>query len=414
MKIKFKKMFYSMLLLKSFFAIFLLLAFVITFTFITTIFFAGCKAQPTAETYPPLTIIEGMSPLETLSIDSPSIETGPTGKSSANFEIVYISKLSGIAWFEIIRTGIEQCARDYGFKATVIGPAKIDGAAQAQVKLVEDAIEDTGIDAIVVSPIDNEQIDMLFAKAKSNGKLTFSHEGTSLKNVSFDIEAASEKAFGEYIMNSAAKYVGGKGSYICSVGFLNSISQNKWADAEIALQQEKYPNLKNVLGYQKGTDRFEDLEDDKIAYNKIMELLKTYPEINLIVGNSMTTGIAAGKVIEKKGLEGKIFFIGTGLPVTIGSYIRKGVVQEGIFWDPYLVGYAIGYIALNTWLEKPVSQGDAVVRPDGQKIEGYETLEIIENEKGGKIISGKGMISITRDNIEDWYKKFEIYGWLQE
>jgi len=388
------------------------LTFIFATALVLILIISGCKMQPAAETYPPLTIIEGLASSETLPAIEPSVETGPTGKSSANFEIIYITRLAGVAWFEILRTGLEQCARDYGFKATVTGPAKIDAASQ--VKLVEDAIADTGIDAIAVSPIDDAQIDQVLARAISSKKLTFGHEGTGLKNITYDIEAVSEQAFGEYIMNSAIKYTGGSGSYICSVGFLNSISQNRWADAEISFQQENAPDLKNVLGYSRGTDRFEDTEDKKAAYNKILEFIKAYPGLNLIVGNSMTTGIAAGQVIEKKGLAGKLFFVGTGLPVTIGSYIRKGVVQEGIFWDPYLVGYTVGYIALNVWLENPIEQGDAVLRPDGTKIQGYESLEITANKSGGKIISGKGQVSITKDNIEEWYAKFKGYGWLQE
>ncbi|MBM3708829.1 MAG: substrate-binding domain-containing protein [Actinobacteria bacterium] len=388
------------------------LAFIFVTAFVLILIISGCKMQPAAETYPPLTIIEGLPSSETLPAVEPSIETGPEGKSSANFEIIYITKLSGIAWFEIVRTGLEQCARDYSFKATVIGPAKVDAAEQ--VKLVEEAISDTGIDAIVISPVALEEIDQVLARAISSKKLTFGHEGAGLKNITYDIEAVSEQEFGEHIMKSAIKYTGGNGSYICSVGFLNSISQNRWADAEIVFQQESAPDLKNVLGYSKGTDRFEDTEDKKAAYNKILEFIKAYPDLNLIVGNSMTTGIAAGQAIEKKGLAGKFFFVGTGLPVTIGDYIRKGVVQEGFFWDPYLVGYAIGYIALNTWLENPIEQGDAVLRPDGTVIEGYESLEITDDESGGKIISGKGQISINKDNIEEWYAKFKGYGWLQE
>ena len=370
----------------------------------------GCRVQAASETFPPLTVIEG-SPSTFASVE-PSQETGPTGKSSANFEVIYITRLAGIAWFEIIRTGLEQCARDYGFKATVTGPVKVDAASQAT--LVENAVSDTGIDAIVISPIDNTMIDDVLARAISSGKLTFGHEGSSLKNITYDIEAVSDQAFGEYIMNSAIKYTGGSGNYICSVGFLNSTQQNRWADAEIAYQQKNAPDLKNALGYSKSSDRFEDTEDKKVAYDKILELLKTYPDINLVIGNSMTTGIAAGQAIEKKGAAGKIFFVGAGLPVTIGSYIRNGVIQEGVFWDPYLVGYAIGYISLNTWLENPINAGDAVLRPDGSKIEGYELLEIANNSGGGKIISGKAQISITRDNIEEWFAKFKGYGWLQE
>ena len=44
-------------------------------------------------------------------------ETAQEEKIPANFELVYIPKID-VPWFDVVQKGIEQCARDYGFKVT--------------------------------------------------------------------------------------------------------------------------------------------------------------------------------------------------------------------------------------------------------------------------------------------------------
>ena len=334
-------------------------------------------------------------------------------KIPASFELVYVPKFDGLSvpWFKVVQKGLEQCALDYGFKATVISPPKADAAIQEQIVL--DSIGKTA-DAIAVCPIADKTMDDALAKANAAGIMTFSNEGYTLKNVSFDIEAATGQAFGEAIIQSAVKYTGGTGKYLVSVGFLNSILHSEWADAEIAFQQKNAPGLTNILGYTKGTDRFEDSEDIKIATTKLTEYLTANKDLKLIIGNSMNTGIAAGELIPKKRLQGKLMFVGAGLPVTIGEYITADILQEGFFWDPYLIGYAIGYVSFKTWMGTPPKSGDTVSTAGGAIQQGYESLGLGANNAGAKMIYGNAIASITKTNIEDWYKKFEDYGWAQK
>jgi ABC-type sugar transport system substrate-binding protein len=338
--------------------------------------------------------------------------TSGQGKIPANFELLYIPKLDGIPWFKVVQKGIEQCAVDYGFKATVVSPPKADPAIQEQIVL--DYIS-KNVDAIAVCPIADQSMDQALAKANAAGIMTFSNEGYTLKNVSFDIEAAKGQAFGEAMMQSAIKYSGGTGKYLVSVGFLNSILHNEWADAEIAFQQKNAPNLTNILGYTKGTDRFEDNEDVKIATTKLTEYLNANKDLKLIIGNSMNTGLAAGELIPKKRLQGKLMYVGAGLPVTIGEYITGDILQEGFFWDPYLIGYAIGYVSFKTWMGgAPLKSGDPVSTASGAILPGYESLGFGANTAGAQMIYGNAITSITKATVEDWYKKFEGYGWAQK
>jgi ABC-type sugar transport system substrate-binding protein len=351
--------------------------------------------------------------VQTGQTDSGTTEAASSGqeKIPANFELLYIPKLDGLPWFKVVQKGLEQCAVDYGFKATVVSPPKADPAIQEQIVL--DYIG-KNVDAIAVCPITDKTMDEALAKANAAGIITFSNEGYSLKNVSFDIEAATGQAFGEAVIQSAVKYTGGTGKYIVSVGFLNSILHSQWADAEIAFQQKNVPNLTNILGYTKGTDRFEDNEDIKIATTKLTEYLTANKDLKLIIGNSMNTGIAAGELIPKKRLQGKLLFVGTGLPVTIGEYIAGDILQEGFFWDPYLIGYAIGYVSFKTWMGTPPKAGEPVSTASGAIQQGYESLGLGVNTAGAQMIYGNAIVSITKANVEDWYKKFEEYGWAQK
>jgi len=377
------------------------------------IFFTACTLQGQRTTATVSTAIVSSTTAGTTSTAAPAVSSTSSSaeeKISSNFEILYIPKLD-IPWFNVVKSGLEQCAKDYGFKATVVAPAAADPALQSQIILDN---FNKGINAIVVCPIDTAVLEPVLAKANQAGIMTFSNEGYTLKNVTFDIEAMSNQAFGEAMMKSAVKYAGGNANYMLSVGFLKAIPQEEWADSEIAYQQKTAPGLKNLLGYSKGTDRFEDNEDSKVATTKITGYIQNNKGLNLIIGNSETTGLAAGEIISKQKLKGKLFYVGTGLPVTIGQYIRKDIIQEGFFYDPYLIGYATGYIALQSWMGSIPEAESSVLKPDKSKLAGYESLDILSNSNGGKIIFGNAIASITKENIEDWYKKFADYGWPQE
>ena len=390
------------------------IAIILVFSLVFMLAGSGCTGfQDTVVTAP---VAVESATVETTLIEIPATEATTVEKIAENFELLYVPKIippeqeGQEPWFATIKAGLEQCARDYGFKVTVVGPERANPAIQAQIVLDNIA---KNFSAIVVCPIDEAIIDSAFERANNAGVMTFSNEGYKMKNVTFNIEPVTGEAFGQAMMKSAINYTGGAGNYIMSVGFLNSSAHNEWADAAIAYQQSNATGLINLLGYMKGTDRFEDNEDQKIALEKLTEFVNLHKDLNLIIGNSFSTGIAAGELILKKKLKDKLFYVGVGMPATIGKYISDGAVQEGFFWDPYLLGYSIGYISFNSWMEKEFNDQDSVLKPDGTKVEGYENLQISINENGGMVISGNALVSVNKGNLETWNKRLEGYGWPQ-
>ena len=101
---------------------------VMTLVFTTAFIGIACVAPTQA---PVATVITETAPTGTTAATT-SVETsaGATTASAAekkpaDFEIVYIVKASGIPWFDISSKGLTQCARDYGFNATIAGPQKM-------------------------------------------------------------------------------------------------------------------------------------------------------------------------------------------------------------------------------------------------------------------------------------------------
>lgn len=158
--------------------------------------------------------------------------------------------------------------------------------------------------------------------------------------------------------------MGGTGSYVATVGSLTSKSQNEWIDGAESYQKAHFPDMKLVTG------RIETYDDANTDYNKLKETLLTYPDLKGIVGGPMPTSAGAGKLILEKGLQGKLFFAGTGLISVAGEYLKKGAIEYIQFWDPAVAGYAMNTLAVMVLSER----SDEIKAGLNLGIDGYTDL----------------------------------------
>jgi simple sugar transport system substrate-binding protein len=304
------------------------------------------------------------------------------------FEIVMVVKLEGVAWFDNMRLGIEEFNNTYeDVNAYQIGADTADPAAQ--VALIEDLIA-KGVDAILVVPNDPESLVPAFKKANDAGILTFTHEASNQRQVSYDIEAFDNIAYGRHMMDIMADWFGGSGEWAAFVGHLTSTTHNEWVDGEEMQAKEKYPGLKMV------TSRIEEQENQQIAYEKSLELLKTYPNLDGIMGSAMSTMPGAAKAIEDKGMIGKVAAFGTCLPSVAGDYIESGAAISMHFWVPADAGYVTALVAYKSLLGEEIGEGTNLERP------GYKNITIQNNDAGVPIIYGQAWVDVNKDNLDDW------------
>ncbi len=304
------------------------------------------------------------------------------------FEIAMVVKLEGVAWFDNMRLGIEKFNDEYDdVHAYQVGADTADPAAQ--VAIINDLIA-KGVDAILVVPNDPESLVPVFKKANDAGILTFTHEASNQAQVSFDLEAFNNNAYGRHMMDVMAEWMGGEGVWQPFVGFLTSPTHNQWVDGEMEQLAEKYPNL--VVP----SNREEDQENQQIAYERTLELLKKDANLKAIMGSAMSTVPGAAAAIEEKGAIGRVAAFGTCLPSVAGDYLKSGAAQSIHFWVPADAGYATAKLAYM------MLKGETIEDGTNLGATGYESISIKKNASGVPVVYGQAWVDVTKDNLSDW------------
>ncbi|NLD51430.1 MAG: substrate-binding domain-containing protein, partial [Clostridiales bacterium] len=167
-------------------------------------------------------------------------------------------------------------------------------------------------------------------------------------------------------------------------------SHNEWADAGVAHQKAKYPNMTLL----ESEPRVESEDNGDVAYNKAKELLKKYPDLKGIMGTSSYDAPGVARAIEELGLVGKVFTSGTGMPADNKALLESGSVKSLTLWDPALAGKAMIALAVK------VLNGDVIEGTVDLGVEGY--TEMTFKPGSTTVLEGKGWIVINKDNVDSF------------
>ena len=266
----------------------------------------------------------------------PQFLMGAATAEAKDYEIAVVVKLIGIPWFNAMEQGVVAAGKELGVNAYLTGPPEADEAQQ--VKVVEDLIS-KGVDAIGVVPNDARSLEPAFKRAREKGIIIVTNESPNQKEHDFDYEMIDNQKFGEFHVDKLVEYIGTDGEYAVYVGGLTVPAHNIWADASIAYAKEKYPGLKLV------TDRIPCAEDQALSRQKMLELIKAYPNLRGLIGYGSLGPPGAAQAVKEKGLEDKIAIIGTVIPSHAAPYLKDGSLKFGTLWNPIDSGKAMVDIA---------------------------------------------------------------------
>ena len=303
--------------------------------------------------------------------------------AAEQLEIVMCAKHEGISWFDDMRVGVEEFGKDYGVKAYQIAPEGGDPAKQVQ--MVEDLIA-KGVDAICIVPNDPLSMVPVIKKAKEAGIVIICHEAQQLEDVvDYDMEAFVNEDFGRLMFEAVAESMNYEGEYTGFVGALTMETHMQWFNAGVELQKKKYPKMKLV------TDGpLEDKNDEKLAYDRVVEVLKAYPNITGIYGCTVATCAMGALALEEKGIT-NVGIAGLGLPSVNGPYLKSGSLYRAHCWRPADAGYVTCLIAYKILQGEEIKDGINLVKA------GYENCSL-----KGKIIFGNAPLVLTAENVDDY------------
>lgn len=268
--------------------------------------------------------------------DSASSSEEGTSDSDDPYEIAVVVKVVGIDYFSVFEEGVKKFAEDTGVNAYVTGPSTADAAEQ--VNIINDLIT-SGVDAICVVPNDASVLEESLKAAQEKGIVVVTTESPDQAGADADVEMIINDAFAELVAEDAAEACGGAGQYALFVGGLTVPLHNAWADHLEEYLADKYPDMKLC------TDRIACGEDAAAARETTLDLLKTYDDLNCIIGFGSQGPIGAGQAVTEEGLIGKVAVLGNIIPSEGSELLESGAITSGYLWDPADSGYASCYIA---------------------------------------------------------------------
>jgi simple sugar transport system substrate-binding protein len=305
------------------------------------------------------------------------------GKENKDITIVMVAKHEGISWFDDMRIGVDEFAKTTGVNAYQIAPEGGDPAKQVQ--MVEDLIAQ-GVDAILCVPNDTKSMAPVLQKARDAGIVVVGHEAPDiLDSVDYDLEAFPNEEQGVRFGENLAKAMNGEGKYASFVGMLTMTPHMIWWETAVKYLKEKYPKMECVT-----PEPLEDKNDNKLAYDKALEVLKANPDLKGFT-DSAASGAGIAQALKDKQRK-DISVVSTAVPSMSGAYIKEGYMYAGLCWRPADAGYVSCEIALKILKGEKIGEG-----MDFSK-DGYKKVRIMNNN----MIVGDAPLVLTPENIDNY------------
>jgi simple sugar transport system substrate-binding protein len=340
----------------------------------------------TAQIFSQILLISGiMLTLAACDSTRESSKQTPIPVPEKKYKIATLVKVDGIPWFARMRVGVTRFADTSGQDAFMVGPARADGALQAQMI---DELVNRGVNAICIVPFSVSAVEPALKIARGKGIVIVAHEASNIENADIIIEPFDNKAWGRHLMDELASCMQRKGPYAIILGSYGSQSHMEWYRAAVAHQLEKYPNMKLE------TEAIEDHDNPARSYARAKELLSRFSDLRGILGFTMVSCPSAALAVETAGLKNKVGVVGVSLVSACKSYLADGSLKKISFWDPADAGYVMNKIALK------LLQGGEVKAGDDMGVKGYHDLR--RDMAKPNLFFGKGWIDVTKENMANY------------
>jgi len=351
--------------------------------------FAGCTSTSTSE--------ETQGEQSTTVSENTATATDETASQSAASEdgsrIGLVTKGAGIAFFEAVGDGATTAAGELGVELDVQGPTET--TAEKQIEIITNFIA-RKVDGILVSANDSEALAPILKQAMEAGIKVISYDGdVSVDARQLFVSTSDPENVASQLIDTANEIAEGSGEIAILSAAATAANQNAWIEyMKNDLEEEKNSGLTLV------TTVYGDDEMEK-SYQEANGLLKSYPNLKVIISPTAVGILAAAKAIQDAGLEGQVYATGLALPSEVAEYIEAGIVPKAFLWSPIDLGYISVYV-MNAMLKDEISGVEGNVVTCGTLGDKDVTLDASGNPQ---IIIG-AMSEFNADNIAEWKDVF--------
>jgi ABC-type sugar transport system substrate-binding protein len=313
---------------------------------------------------------------------APAVAVPADQMASQTWRIAFIPQLIGIPYFTAMEQGGNDAAAAFGVEYLNVGSPT--ASAAEQVRLMENLIQQN-VDAISISVLDSQSLNPVMERTEQAGIKVYTSDSdspTSVRDVY--VAQALDSELGAVLIDRLAAQIGEEGQIGIVSGESTATNLNTWIEYMQQRVAEAYPNVEIVdIRYTTGGSS----ED---ALRQADDLLTRFPDIKGLVAVASTTVPGVAQAVENAGLVGEVSVIGYGSPNTVRPFIKSGVMQESILWDPRALGY------LNVWA--------GIQLLEGNEFQPTNTVPGLEDEvryfaETGVLLLGEPLV-IDADNVD--------------
>jgi rhamnose transport system substrate-binding protein len=322
---------------------------------------------------------------------APAAETAAPAEEAAaevpagDVAYVMVPKNLGNPYFDAANDGAQEAAAELGVSVTYQGSATAD--ATEQIQLLNSLIAQ-GVSGLAVSANDSDALIPTGTEAMAAGIPVVSFDsavGVGGRNA--HINQADAAGIARSLVEMASSLAGGEGQIAILSATSTAPNQNEWiALMDEVLAEPEYANLELVATVY-GDD------DDEKSYTEAQGLLRTYPDLKVIVSPT-TVGIAASaRAVTDAGAIGTVAVTGLGTPIQMRDYVKSGAAPQFALWSPVDLGY------LSIYTLHAIASGAIAGNPgdtfDGGRLGEYTIAE------DGTVLLGPPTV-FTVDNVDDF------------
>jgi len=318
--------------------------------------------------------------------------TTPAGEAAAeapaaggDVSYVMVPKNLGNPYFDAANDGAQEAAAELGVTVTYQGSSTAD--ATEQIQLLNSLIAQ-GVSGLAVSANDSDALIPTGAEAIAAGIPVVSFDsavGVGGRNA--HINQADAAGIARSLVEMASSLAGGEGQIAILSATSTAPNQNEWiALMNEVLAEPDYANLELVATVY-GDD------DDEKSYTEAQGLLRTYPDLKVIVSPT-TVGIAASaRAVTDAGAIGTVAVTGLGTPNQMRDYVKSGASPQFALWSPVDLGY------LSIYTLHAIASG-AIAGEPGDTFDGGRLGEYTIADDGTVLLGPPTVFTV--DNVDDF------------
>lgn len=262
-------------------------------------------------------------------------ETTPEAEPMPVFALVVKDRVN--PYMQVMYAGFSKACEEVGATPVLAGPDENGVPKQ------EDSIRsllDEGVAAICVAANNRDEISAALQTALERGVAVVSLDSAVYPgDRMLHIEQAPADVIGRVLIQAGNSILKGTGEFAIlttTKDAPNQLSWLSWMEKELSDNPETYAELKlRQIAY--GEDDF------ATSYRITLELMETYPDLDLIIAITSVGLLAAADAIEDAGSDVQV--TGLGLPSDMQPYIISGTCPWMYLWNPSDLGYLAVYAA---------------------------------------------------------------------